>query len=91
MGQLTSMWSRSYQNLHCSQKFHPDQGQRRWMFQQGQALCSPKAAFWVNPRACGHLEASKGHREPPNLAPRASGSGSGSCQKPGLRAGAVCN
>lgn len=29
VGQLTSMWSHSYQNLHCSQKFHPDQGQRR--------------------------------------------------------------
>lgn len=31
-GQLTSMWSHSYQNPHCSQRFHPEQRQRRQVF-----------------------------------------------------------
>lgn len=42
MGQLTSMWSRSYQNLHCSQKFH------LWFelssaAVRGRHICSPSA------------------------------------------------
>ena len=42
VGQLTSMWSRSYQNLHCSQKFHPDQGQRRWAFNRDGLSAAPR-------------------------------------------------
>lgn len=53
-GQLTSMWSHSYQSLHCSQKFHPEQRQRRQAgVQQEQCTLS--------------LGGPRGHREPQDI------------------------
>lgn len=100
VGQLTSMWSRSYQNLHCSQKFHPDRDKEGGR-STGTGSLQPLGNILDEPQGPWAFGgAPKGRKAPPNLAVGAgllplpshgSGSGSGSCRKPGLRAGAVCN
>lgn len=61
MGQLTSMWSRSYQNLHCSQKFHPDQGQRRWVFNRDGLSAAPRLPCEGTPGPVGICKCSGDH------------------------------
>lgn len=70
VGQLTSMWSHSCQNPHCSQKSHPGQTQKVGV-QQGWAFVGLEAASGWTLRPVGIRKCPEGPREPPDLVERA--------------------